>query len=191
MALKIIIPPTEEPVTLAEAKLHCKVDAADDDALITALIVAAREQAEHRTGRALVTQTLELALDAFPGSEIELPRIPAQSISSVKYLDGAGVLQTIDPASYALENYGSQQHWVIQASDYAWPDSLTSANAVKVQYVAGYGAAAAVPASIKAWMLLSISAMYSQRDAVSETELYEMPSGFKDGLLDPYRVFRL
>lgn len=192
MALKIITPPAEEPVTLAEAKLHCKIDGSDDDALITGLIVAAREQAENRTGRALVTQTLELALDVFPGAEIELPRIPAQSIVSVKYLDSNAVLQTIDASHYALDNYGSQQNWAMPARDYSWPDTADSANAVKVQYVAGYGAAAAVPASIKAWMLIAIATLYKQRDGViTGTIVAELPHGFYEGLLDAYRVFRL
>ena len=53
-----LTPPAAEPLTLAEAKLHLRVDAdiTDDDSLITALIVTARQQAEHRTGRSLVSQ---------------------------------------------------------------------------------------------------------------------------------------
>lgn len=66
MASALITPPAEEPVTLAEAKAHLRVDIADDDMLISGLIVAARQYAETITRRALVTQSWRLALDRFP-----------------------------------------------------------------------------------------------------------------------------
>ena len=66
MPLNLITPPAVEPVTLADAKAHLKVDTTDDDALITALITAARARAEWHTGRALITQSWTLWLDAWP-----------------------------------------------------------------------------------------------------------------------------
>lgn len=49
--LKLITAPAAEPITLAEAKLHARADTSAYDSLITALIVAAREECEHITGR--------------------------------------------------------------------------------------------------------------------------------------------
>ncbi len=66
MPIKLRSAPASEPVTLVEAKLHLRVDFADDDTLITMLIGAAREQAEALCNRALVTQSWDLYLDAFP-----------------------------------------------------------------------------------------------------------------------------
>jgi uncharacterized phiE125 gp8 family phage protein len=188
MALKLITAPSDEPITLAEAKLHCRVDGSDEDTLLTLMIGAARRAAENRTGRALLTQTWELALDAFPASEIELPLPPVQSITSIKYLDANGAEQVVDGADYALDNYGSMRHWVIPAAGAEWPASLAAANAVKVRFVAGYGAAAAVPQDIKAWLLLAIGTMYSHREAVAQGQLVELPGGFWQGLLDPYLI---
>ena len=55
MPLQLVTPPAEEPVSLAEARLHLRVDFTDDDALITSLIAAARQAAETLTGRQFVT----------------------------------------------------------------------------------------------------------------------------------------
>lgn len=83
MRLKEKTAPTVEPVSLDEAKLHLKVDSADDNALITALIKTARQLAEKETKRALITQTLQMYLDSAP-AEIEIPRPPLQSVVSIK-----------------------------------------------------------------------------------------------------------
>lgn len=69
---KLIAAPGAEPVTLAEAKLHARVETAADDTLISAMISAAREEAEHILGRALITQTWEMVLPAF-ADNMELP----------------------------------------------------------------------------------------------------------------------
>ena len=67
-----IVAPYAEPVHLDDAKLHLRVEVTDDDALIRTLIVAARNHAEIFTGRALVTQTWDLKLDAFPACGVGL-----------------------------------------------------------------------------------------------------------------------
>ncbi len=66
MSTVLLTPPTAEPVSLVEAKLHLRVEDNADDVLIGALITATRMQAEHDTRRALVTQTWVTALDKFP-----------------------------------------------------------------------------------------------------------------------------
>lgn len=191
MALKLITAPTTYPVTLAEAKLHARVDLADDDALITALIVAATEMCEQKIGRAIMTQTWQLTLDAFPEA-FELTRVPVQSIASLTYVDLAGATQTLASNLYSLDSadeFGLA--YVVPAYNGQWPDTRDQINAVKVQYVAGYANAAAVPQSIKQWILLTVATMYSNR----ETEAYSsravsttVQMQFVDRLLDRYVV---
>jgi uncharacterized phiE125 gp8 family phage protein len=74
-SLTVETPPAIEPVTLTEAKQHLRVDIADDDTYIEALIVAARQYAEEYLDRALISQQLAVRMDTFP-YEFELPRPP-------------------------------------------------------------------------------------------------------------------
>lgn len=168
MPLTLITAPSVEPVTLAEAKLQCRVDAdlTADDARIGVLISAVREQAEHEIGGALVTQTWERTLDAFPvsGGAIELGMPPVQSLVSVKYLDAAGTEQTLAPSAYTLDAVAAPG-WVLPAAGTDWPAAGDYANAVRVRFVAGFGAASSVPAAVKAWMLLHIAEWYAQLEA--------------------------
>lgn len=186
MALTRITDATEEPITLAEAKLHLRVDHSADDQLIGALITAARQAAEERMQRSILPQTWEKRLDLFP-SGIELPRGPVVSITSIKFLDTAGALQTLDPADYQLDNTSDYLGWVVPAVDVDWPDTQENINAVRVRYLAGWANPAAVPAAIKQWILAMVGATYTHRElAAAGTEVRTL--GFLDHLLDPYVV---
>ena len=185
-----LTPPAAEPLTLAEAKLHLRVDAdiTDDDSLISALIVAARQQAEHRTGRAMVTQQWRYSVDAFPAGSLDLPLPKLQSVQSVSYLDNNGTRQTLANTEYDVitdELVGR----IIPAYGKSWPSCREHPGSVRVDYTCGYGAAADVPQSIKAWMLLAIATWYENREALTAGQpVAELPRCFWEGLLDPFWV---
>ena len=191
--------PQIEPVTLAEARTHLRIDDDNtaDDALIAVLIAAAREQCEHETGRRLITQTREMVLDAFPcsGESIRLHAdcFKAQAIESITYLDTGGVWQTVDSATYALDPH-SLPGYAFPADGAAWPaDVADSANAVRIKVVCGYGSATTdVPQALRQWMLMQIGAMYVQRETFAVgASVAELPTRIVDRLLDPYRVFSI
>jgi uncharacterized phiE125 gp8 family phage protein len=184
MALQLVTPPATEPVTLDEAKLHCKIEVDDDDTLVTALIVAARQAAEHELERALITQTWRKTLDEFPDA-IELPRPPILAITSVKYFDADNVQITLSAESYQLDKE-SEPGWLLPAYGFAWPGTAARANAVEVIYSAGYGAAEAVPQAIKQWMLVMIKTAYDNREALVPGAA--TPTPFVHCLLDRYRI---
>lgn len=96
MRLRLKTAPTIEPITLAEAKLHLRVDSADDNTLITALIITARQLAEREVRRAFITQTWQMYLDSAK-AEIEIPKPPLQSIESIKAI--SAVESTVDQES--------------------------------------------------------------------------------------------
>ena len=161
MRASLTVPPAGEPLTLAEAKLHLRVDLNDDDALITALISAAREQVEFLTGQRLITQTWELELAAGERGGLE-GLLPIQSLTSA--------------SAYNLDG--------------RWPPTLTTPQAATVTVICGFGNAQAVPSSIRQWMLLRIGTWYEQREALVSGTASELPRGFADALLDPWRVPR-
>ena len=91
MPTTILTAPTVEPVSLAEAKLHCRVDTTDENTLLSALIVAAREYVEQVTGRALITRTYR-AMEYATGAAFELLYPPFRTLDSVETCDIYGDL---------------------------------------------------------------------------------------------------
>ena len=136
--MKIITQPTVEPVTLAEVKEQLGITTTDteSDAVITRRITEARVWAEGYLSRTLMPTTLELRFDSFP-CEIELRAPPVASVSSVKYVDGNGTVQTVSPSDYELDNFPLLPY-IRAAYGKSWPSPRGERNAVRVQYVAGY-----------------------------------------------------
>lgn len=191
MSLKLITAPAAEPVTLTEAKLHLRVDHDTEDDLITDLIVAAREKAEHLTGRALITQTWDRVLDAFPAGGIELGMPPVQSITSISYVDTSGATVALVADDYTLDNTTDPGWLIPSAALGAWPSTYDAANVVTVRFVAGYGASgASVPATIRQFILLELGTMYKLRESiVAGVSLSELPGVYHERLLDRYRLW--
>lgn len=190
-ATKIITAPTLlSIVTLAEMRLHCKLDVdgggthPDDSALQIAL-GAAHAYAEHYTNTALGAQVRELALDAFPADgPIQLSPGPVSSITSVKYLSTDSVETTIDSADYTLDDY-SVPAWVLPAYGVSWPTPLDAANAVKVRFACGSNTLA--PAA-KSALLLLVGHYYANREGVAPSSQAEIPLGV-NSLLDTVKVY--
>ena len=166
----VVTAPTVEPISLAEAKQHLRFEATVEDALISALIVAARKHCETATRRAFVTQTLRLTRDTFPTwkecYQFRLPQPPLQSVTNIQYIDSDGDTQTVSASDYVVDAT-SLPGRIGLADGAEWPtDVIEQIGAVKVNYVAGYGLAASVPETIKQAMLLLIGHWFVNREAV-------------------------
>lgn len=185
VAINVVTGPALEPVSLAEAKDHCRIDETDSDAHIGSLIRGAREHVENNTRLALITRTLDVAFDSF-ASFAELPQAPLQSITSIKYLDATGSEQTLDSSVYRVDSVRSPGRVTI-APDQTWPALYGVPSQVTMRIVAGFGAAAInVPQSLRSAILLHVQLNYDQD--IKESAL--LKSAIKD-LIGSYIIHYL
>lgn len=169
-----IVEPTFMPVTLEEAKSHCSIDHAYSDGDVAMAIGAALDMVEHEIMRTLATATYELSLDSFPTGEIEIFYPPIQSIVSVKYTDQDQVEQTVAPSDYSLVVDGIYRAWVAPAYGASWPETLCSANAVRVRYIAGY-AEGACPMAIKRGLLAITNTLMENKGVMTSRNINMIP----------------
>jgi uncharacterized phiE125 gp8 family phage protein len=164
MSLKIYTEPIEEPILLDEiTKRHLRVDHSEDDTLIGSYITAARKHCENFLGRALITQTWDLFMDSFPSeSFIKVPLPPLQSVTTLKYKDTAGTLQTWAATNYVVDTH-SEPGRISLAYGISWPSTYAEIDAVQIQFVCGYGLSANVPLHIKQAILLKLTGLYENR----------------------------
>jgi len=184
MGLRRTTLPAAEPLTLAEAKLHLRVDDASEDTLIAGLINVARGACEERTQTTMINSGWTLTLNSFDDLEY-LSRPPVVSIISISYVNPSGTTVIMSSGDYMLEATNDKP-MVMPVTD--WPETKDQLNAVTVVYTAGYGASGAnVPAPLKQWMLLAIGDMYANREASSDRPA--VPQDFAVRLLDPWIAY--
>lgn len=183
------VAPTEQPVTIADAKRQCRVTSSSEDEFIGELIEAATAAIDgpNGIGLAMITQTWQLVLDGFP-AEIELPLYPVQSIVSISYTDADGNLnQLLDPALYELNKYATRAI-ISPAYNVTWPSVLAGRNRVGVTFRAGYGLAPAVPPDLKRAILLLVGHWYNHREAVVIGQAGQALPHAVESILARYRV---
>lgn len=185
-SLETTAEPAQEPVTVAAAKLHCRVDLDAEDELFDVWVPAARRVCEDASRRRFVTQTVRLTLPGWvdcpgewPGGlaglyltglypadyahAIRLPVEPVSAVTGVQYYAASGALTTL-----AADQY---QTWLahsppllLPAPNCYWPALEGGrAGAVRVTFTAGYGNQAAVPADAKNAVLLTVGYWYRNR----------------------------
>lgn len=192
MALSLVTAPATEPITVAEAKLHLRVDGADEDLLIQSLIAAARAYAEAFTHRALITQTWDLKLGAFPCGDIWLPKPPVSSVTSISYVDANGDTQTWASSNYTADlpsGPEARMGRITPAYSVSYPTTRDVVNAVTVRFVCGYGAASAVPDAIRHAMRMMVAHWYEQREPVNIGNITTVLPMTVESLLWPYKAF--
>jgi len=178
--------PSEEAVSLEEAKLHLRVDSDEEDTLILSLTSAAREYVENATSRRMVTTSLQIEGPHFC-SPIWLPGSPLIAVQSVKYLDANGTQQTLASTNYDVVT--NVEPGRVQLSSVGnWPVIKWSPIAVQIKYTAGYGAASAVPPTAKAAIKLLVSHWYTNREAAMNP-MAEIPLGAQ-ALIDQLKVWQ-
>lgn len=183
---ELITAATEYSVSLDDAKAHCRVDFDGDDAYILSLIKVAELMVEKLTWRKLVTSTWKTYYDCFP-SVIELPFGNIQSVSSIEYVDDDGAAQTLSSSLYQTDLVRAPAR-IKPAYNEDWPSTRDQMNAVSVEYVAGYGAASAVPEALKHAALLLIGHYYENREQVVLGVVPNEVQFTFNALIEPYSL---
>lgn len=182
-SLYLITAPTDEVVTLAEAKTQLRVSGSTDDVLIEALIQSAVDQIDPAgggwLGRALRAQTWELRGPAFPcwydgcgysrnfhkAYWAELPYPPLIAVDSVKYLDGDGVDTTlVEGVGYRVFQGGISQAYIAPIYNETWPSSVRcDPESVRIRFTAGYEIGSAgdeMPSPIKQAVIMMVKSLF-------------------------------
>jgi uncharacterized phiE125 gp8 family phage protein len=165
--------PTEEPVSLAEMKLFARIDIDDDDALISALISAARTTVEEQTGRTLASTTRNAWLDCVPSRyKYALSYRPIISVEHIMSIDEDGTEEEVDSGDIILDGANG----IVAVDSTANPITSTrSFNAFNIQYIAGYGAAADVPEWAKLAVKMIAAHWYEHRESHQEESIKNVP----------------
>lgn len=148
---KVTSQPAAEPLTIDELKNRLRITTCDFDSELNDLLKAARDAVERESYRKLVTQTVEMHIEDFPGTfgDIEIRLAPIASITHVKYYDQDDVFQTVSTDDYYANLTSTPPRLVLKESK-SWPVThLERPNKVVITMVAGYGVASAVPSAAK------------------------------------------
>lgn len=188
-AYSVTTPPAAEPVTAAEVRAWMHMDSTADDTQLGTLITAARLRLEEHTGRAMITQTITAAWDDFPdGAEIELPRAPLQTVTSVNVYEDDDTATTLSSASDYHVDTLSEPGRVVLQDGASWEQGVVKRtyHPLRVVYVAGYGAAGSnVPQLLRDGVKELVRAWYDG-DAVGDA----LPDSVVQ-MVAPFRIWNL
>ena len=155
MNLVLYTSPTIEPISIDELVAHVGLD---DDILevegddLADAVKDGRETVENMTGRALLTQTYDYYLDAFPADDfIKIPFGSLATVTHIKYTDSDGTQTTmVVTTEYLVETNGEQCGRIVLPYGVSWP-SFTAypTHPIVIRFTCGWTTAALVPKTIK------------------------------------------
>lgn len=191
MSLVMTSPPAVEPVTVADAKAHLRIDGPSEDILLASLLLTSRLHIETALSLALVTQSWKLRLDSWPpGNKVELPLTPLQSVDAVRVKNASGVAAVVPAESYLVDLAARPAR--IVWNNTTPPIPQVAANGIEIELTAGFGPdGASVPAPLKHAILLLAAHWYEHRDPDEiGGEGARVPTAVGE-LINPFRTYRL
>jgi uncharacterized phiE125 gp8 family phage protein len=185
MASILLAPPAVEPLSLTEAKDFLRVETADEDQLIAALIAAGRIHVEKQTGLALVTQSWRVVLDCWPGSgRIAVRPAPLQALAAARVFDFDGEARAVDLQAFVTDPSTS----TLAFMPWTLPMPTQIAAGIALDVVAGFGDAATdVPEPLRQAVRLFVAHWYENRAGTAGAQGPPLPAGAA-ALIAPYRV---
>ena len=167
-------PASTTSVSIADAKLHCRITDTAQDSLLTMYIQAAESFILRRRNLQLVPATFKTTLDIFPQKEIVLPVGPVQSISSFTYLNSQG--DRVAYTGYCFDNISVPAR-ITPPYLSIFPQCQNVTGSIEITWTAGF---TTVPADLRAAVLLYTADRYENREMNAVTQLYQVPKAFED-----------
>lgn len=179
---QLVSAPAVMPITLNEVRSQLRVEHYDDDVILTRLIAVATAYADAKgvLGKAMITQTWADWMGPNPSQSVTLGLSPVQSVTAVKYYDEDGILQTDTLANYNV--FGVPERTKVEPkSGFNWPAAQSRDDAIKIEYVVGYGDATSdIPDTLRHALMLLIGHWYDNREQTQMDELADIPFGFME-----------
>ncbi len=192
MPLILTSGPSLEPVSLDEAKLHCRVDGEAEDILIASLILAARLHIERCLDLALIRQSWSLYLDDWPDAAyVELPLSPLISLDAVRLYGPEDTSVTLAPSLFTIDAF-SRRPRLARYGGQSWPLPGRNVNGIEIAFTAGYGIAADdVPTPVRLAIKMLVAHWYEAREPVLFGETASPIPLAVSALIAPYRSMKL
>lgn len=183
---RVITDIVTEPVSVAEAKLYCKVQDMADDALFPVLITSARRMLEKYTMTSFAEKTLHATWVEVPRTNyVELPYGPVISIDHIYRIDHEGNEEelVLNSDYYVM----GDQDAIIKITSY-WSSGMVYVNSIRCEYKAGYGNAATetLPQELKLAILKQVATDYELRENIVQG-ISTVLSNESKILANPYR----
>jgi len=152
------------PVTLEEAKMHLKITVDEEDELLRNYLTGAFEWATESSRRAIVKREYLITRDRFPLGTWNLPLGRVASITSVKYIDADGLLQTwtSSPLPYETDLDTDFAPRLRPKRDESWPTTGDFLSAAQLTIQAGW-TQENIPFTVRSAILLKFAELEQTR----------------------------
>ena len=190
MTKTLLSGPAVEPVSLADAKAHLRLDTTDEDLVVGAMIGASRVAVETDIRQVLIAQQWRVSNTAWPTDRrIDLPVLPLISVDAVRALDAEDNPTAVPATDFSVEPEAGIV--TINAGAAALAPTL-SAGGYEIDFTAGFGVASTdVPHALRQAILMLVTHWFEHRSAITIGEaLVATPQGVH-ALIAPYRRMSL
>ena len=180
--VQLVTAPVRQPINISECKDQMRIEHSDDDIIINRFIDTATRYVDvtGALGKAMITQTWGEWIAPNP-SVVYLSLGPVQSVSANKYYDTNNALQTDTLSNYNVLGTSGRM-LVSPKTGFNWPTTFQRDDAIKIEYVIGYGDAPTdIPETIRHALFILVAHYYENREpeligTISKT----LPYGFED-----------
>ena len=157
-----------EPFSVVEAKEHLRVTHTEEDEYILTLISASRKYVENELNQTMRSASYNYYLNEFPNGNIELPRPPLLSVTSVKYYDTDNVQQTlVADTDYRVDI--NSLPGIVEVIG-SWPGTYDRTSAVDILFTAGFSDFGNIEALVLHCMKLRLTLLYDKREGGDSKE---------------------